>query len=216
MNRKGNIILIPNIKIHSRHYSYMAKSFIDIDMSTLKIYSKREKKFFFNFLLKFFICALLIWILQCHYNILESQKRYDILGLGAKRSLAECKDAIKQKNKGLKCYDQQDIIEINLESNNDQKEIEYNMSIEKGNEIEETEKNKKVEVNERILGICKNNLKLFLSFFAFLLSFSSCALYALNNITKNMSSIDYTVFHTLALSLISILFIYEKKKGKKI
>ncbi|CRG85562.1 fam-h protein, partial [Plasmodium relictum] len=92
---------ISNISVYPECNAYIAKGFITTDMSTLKIYNKKEKKNISNFSIKFFIFAFLIWILQCSntwssfrsWNYKNDSKH--ISNLGAKRSLAESEDVEK-------------------------------------------------------------------------------------------------------------------------
>ncbi|CRG85524.1 Plasmodium exported protein, unknown function, partial [Plasmodium relictum] len=136
------------------------------------MFSKREKKNILIFLIKTFTFILLIWILQCSNNwkffksLSYKNDLKNTLNLGVKRTLAQ-KDIIKEKSEKPKFCDL-GIIETNIESRSDQRKIGKKIDIEQvdennmeqRNEIETKEKNKKVKLNERILGKCKDNLKL--------------------------------------------------------
>ncbi|CRG84954.1 fam-h protein [Plasmodium relictum] len=216
MNKKNNIILISNYRMHPRYYSHLSKSFITTDMLTLKIYSKRENKNILYFLIKFFIFTFLIWISQCsnNWNTYETwnyeNNLKNILNLGDKRALAESNDTIKQK-KGLQCHGQQGMMTINLESNNEQIEIEQNLNAEHEDEIETKEKNKKVKLTEKILSKCKNNLKLVASSFAFFSSLFLVSLIIASQFTYNVPFHNFFyVLPSLSLVIISIILTHER------
>ncbi|CRG84862.1 fam-h protein [Plasmodium relictum] len=216
MNRKNNIILIPNFRIHPRYYSHVTKGFNGTHISTLEIYCKREKKNILYFLINFFIFTLSIWILQCSNNW-DSCKSWNYknklnntLNLVAKRSLAENDCAIKQKEGSSQCYNQKDMMTINLEQRNEQNEIEQNMNVEPECEIETKEKNKKEKFNRGILYKCKNNLKLASLLLSILLSLSSFSSYLVGMFTfTGIQEIELFLFASSFL-IVSTILIYER------
>ncbi|CRG84692.1 fam-h protein [Plasmodium relictum] len=219
MNRKSNTI--KNINVYPRHYSHISKDFITTDMSTIKIYHKKEKKYALDFVTKFFIFALLTWMLQCSNNCnICATWNYEnnlksILNLGAKRLLTESNDTIKQK-KGLQCYEQHGMMTINLEPSDEQNEIEQNINVEQENEIETKEKYKKVKFNERISDKCVNNFKTISLILAFLMSFISFVLSPLL-IKYYIKGLRSSIFILCNLSSIIFLIflIYEEIKIKR-
>ncbi|CRG84708.1 fam-h protein [Plasmodium relictum] len=219
MNKKSNSI--KNVDAYPRYYPLTSRIFITTDISTVKIYYKKEKKYSLYFVIKFFILSLLIWILQCSNNWntcgtwnYENNLK-SILNLGAKRSLSESYDTIKQK-KGLQCYEQQDTMTINLEPNNEQSEIEKNLDAEQENEIETKEENEKVKFNERISDKCVNDFKTISLILAFLMSLSSFVLSPI--ITKHyIPELKSSIFILCNLSFIifSIFLLHEEIKKKR-
>ncbi|CRG85158.1 fam-h protein [Plasmodium relictum] len=214
MNKKNNIILISNFRMHPKHYSHVTKGFNDTYIPTLKIYSKREKNNILYFLIKFFILTLSIWMLQCSNNW-DSCKSWNyknklnnILDLGYGRLLTECDDITKQTEIKLKSCEQQDIIEARLESWTEQSQMDKNVDVEQGNKIETTEKNKKVK--EGILDRCKNNLKLISLFIAIILLLSSFSLFLANQYIyfKYIEIISF--LFTLSFLIISTLLTCER------
>ncbi|CRG85204.1 fam-h protein [Plasmodium relictum] len=216
MNRKNNIIIISNFRMHPRYCFRVAKGFNDTYVSTLKIYSKREKKNILYYLIKFFILTLSIWIFQFsnNWDFCKSwnnkNKLNNILDLGSGRSLAECNDLKKQTKSELKFCEQQDIIEAHLESRNEQNIIDENVDIEQGNEIDTKEKNKKVNFKERILDNCKNNLKLVALFFVILLSLSAISLHLISYYMYKNTRKPKLFLFTLSFLIISILLTCER------
>ncbi|CRG84695.1 Plasmodium exported protein, unknown function [Plasmodium relictum] len=186
------------------------------------MFSKREKRNILNFFIKTFTFILLIWILQCSNNwkffksLSYKNDLKNTLNLGVKRTLAQ-KDITKETSEKPKFCDL-GIIETNIESRSDQRKIGKKIDIEQvdekdmeqGNEIETKDENKKVKLNERILGKCKDNLKLFSSSFAIFLSIFS--------LIYNKMPIDIyiilpyldVVLMTLSLLIISIILIQER------
>ncbi|CRG84767.1 fam-h protein [Plasmodium relictum] len=215
MNRKKNIDLIFNFRMHSRYYSHVTKGFNDTYIPALNIYSKRKKKNALYFPIKFFIFTLSIWILQ-YSNNWDSCKSLNhknglnnILNLGDKRSLAENNDSIKQKE-GLQCYIQEGMMTINLEPRNEQSKIEQNINVEPKYEKETMEKNEKIKFSEGILYKCKNNLKLVSLFLAIFLSLSSFSLFLLNHLDySELYDVDLVLF-TLSSLIVSTILIYER------
>ncbi|CRG99574.1 fam-h protein [Plasmodium relictum] len=222
MDMKSNNI--SNIGVYPEYHTHIAKVFITTDMSTLKIYNKKEKKNIIYFSINFFIFSLLIWILQCS-NTWDSFRSWNykndsksVLNLGAKRSLVESEDVEKQAHKRLKFYNEQDIIRENLESESEKNEIEGKIDSEKGNEIETIEKSKIEKFKERILGRCQNYLKLIFLVITFLLSSSSLALIIDDYIKPNALGFSYAIMlaNISVLIFSSILFSDQiKKKYKK-
>ncbi|CRG84686.1 fam-h protein [Plasmodium relictum] len=223
MNRKSDSIL--NIRMHPMFYYHVSEGFITTDISTLKLYSKREKKNILYFLMKFFLFTFLIWILQYSNNWVSYKSRNqgnslkNVLNLGYERSLAESNNTIKQTKEGLNYYDQQNILETYLESRNEQNEIEENIDVEQENEIKTKEKNKKVSFNKSILGTCKSNLKLVLFSLFFFMPFSSFMISLISLISSNFYD-EKTYMATFLLSNISIIIfaiylIYEQINIKR-
>ncbi|CRG84083.1 fam-h protein [Plasmodium relictum] len=216
MNRKNKIIFISNFRMHPRYYSYVTKGFNDTYVSTLKIYNKRGKKKILYFLIKFFILTLSIWILQCSNNW-DSCKSWNyknklnnISDLGYGRSLAECSDTTKQTKSELKFCEQQDMIEEHLEVWDKQSQIDENVDVEQGSEIETKEKNKKVKFKERILDKCKNNLKLASLFLSISLLLSSFSLYLVEIFTDEYIENIKLFLFTLSFLITSTVLTYER------
>ncbi|CRG85077.1 fam-h protein [Plasmodium relictum] len=220
MIRKSNLMW--NICVNSGYYSHIAKDYIAEDISNSKIYNKKEKKNIFNFFTNFFIFAFLIWILQCSNNWNSCKTWHhendlkNVLNLGDKRSLAENKGVIKQRNEGLKLYEEQDIIELNLDLENGKMGIEENMDVEQENEQEIKEKNKKLKLKENILGKCKNYLKLISLSILFLLSFCSLILILIDYAHPNLSRFVWIMRSSeVSVLIFSILILYEQIKKKR-
>ncbi|CRG84991.1 fam-h protein [Plasmodium relictum] len=218
MNRKSNAI--KNIIVYPIYYSHIAKGFITTDISNIKMYHKKEKKYALHFVIKFFIFSLLIWVLQysnnwdfCRsWNYENNLKNVSILG--TKRSLAENKDKITKK-KGLKLCEQQDIITVNFQPYDEQSEIEQDIDVEQENEIQTKEKNGKVKFNERISDKCINNFKIISLILAFNISFASLTLTIVSLLGGNTISPDYVfILSNLSLIIYTIFLIYEKIKKK--
>ncbi|CRG84936.1 fam-h protein [Plasmodium relictum] len=215
MNKKNNIILISNYMMYPRYYYNVAKGFITTDVSTLKIYSKREKKNILYFLIKFFIFTLSIWMLQCSYNW-DSCRSWNykndsknILDLGSKRSLAESSDPIKQTKRTLKSWEH-DTKEVRLESKNELNETKKNIDVEQGNEIVTKEKSNKVKCNEKILSKCKSNIKLIFSSLAFFLSLLIFILFILSMSFYISLPISFPILLPLSLVIISTILTQER------
>ncbi|CRG84984.1 fam-h protein [Plasmodium relictum] len=214
MRRKSNIIW--NVCINSRYYSRIAKDYIIKDMSTLKIYNKKERKNILNF----FMFTFLIWILQCsnNWNSCRSwhcENDLNVLNLGEKRSLAENKGITKQRNEGLKLHEEQDIIEVNLDLDNKKIGIEEDIDTKQENEQEE-KKNKKLKLKESILGKCRNYFKLTTLSIIFLLSFSSLITIVIDYINPTLHTI--LLFYTLSkisILIFSTLILYEQIQKKR-
>ncbi|CRG94058.1 fam-h protein [Plasmodium gallinaceum] len=223
MNKKNNIFLIPNINKYTGYYSHLDKNFITAYMSTSNINMKKEKRNILNFLINFFIFILLIWILQCFNNCdscsLWNNKRdlKSVINVDIKRSLAESKNTTEQISEELKCYKEKDTIEIDLNSRNDQREMEENIEVELKNELETMKDNEKVKTSEGILQFCKGCLKIVSLSIAFILSFCSSVLITAESphfgpkTPYDRSNIhSLTILTNLSLMIISIILIHER------
>ncbi|CRG84963.1 fam-h protein [Plasmodium relictum] len=218
MNKKNNIILISNYRKRPIYCSHVAKSFTTTDMSTSKIYTKREKKNVLYFFIKFFVFTLSIWILQC-FNNWDSCKFWNykndlnILDLVSKRSLAENYDTIKQTKSKLG-LGEQGTIEAHLETKNEQSGIKQNIDVEKGNEVVTKDRNNKVKCNKKILSKCRSNIKLISSSFAFFLSFFLFILSIIGQFTFIPFTNYFFLLLPLSLVINSIILTHERTEIK--
>ncbi|CRG84733.1 fam-h protein [Plasmodium relictum] len=216
MRRRSNFIW--NICVNSGYYSYIGEDCIVKDMSASKIYNKKEKKYTLNF----FIFTFLIWILQCsnNWNSCRSWNHEsdlkNVLNLGDKRSLAENKGIIKQRSEGLKLYEEQDIIEVNLDLENKQIGIGENIDAKQENEQEEKGENKKLKLKESILEKCKNNFKLVLLSILFILSFISLIFILIDYFDLDLQRFLWVIRSSkISILILSFLTLYEQIKKKR-
>ncbi|CRG85111.1 fam-h protein [Plasmodium relictum] len=210
MNRKKNVI--SNIVLYLRYHSLVAKDFLITYMPTLKIYNKEEKKKVFNYLTRFLMFTFLLVSFRS-WNYENELK--NVLNLGIKRSLTENKNMEMQSKEGSNFCEHVVVTEETLESWNEQNAIRGSIDAKEGNEIDIKEKNQKVKLNERILGICKNNFKLITFSIVFILSICSfmfAVLYATNSVNIYLPIYELS---SLSILIISILLAYEEIKIKR-
>ncbi|CRG85017.1 fam-h protein [Plasmodium relictum] len=213
---------ISNISAYPEPYPHVYKGYITIDMSTRKIYNKKEKKYISYFLIKFFLFTLLIWILQCFNNwdscrwLNYKNEKTNKLILGAERSLAENNDKVKQRKEELKCSAPHVIVKTDLEPKYEQVEMGEYIDTEQGDEIETKKENKEETHNEKKLGKYSNISKAYSLFFSFVLSLASFLLSIVYLITKN-EEIYSVIFICVNLSIIIylILLTFEEIKKRK-
>ncbi|CRG85256.1 fam-h protein [Plasmodium relictum] len=219
---KGRCNNISNTSIYPEYYFLIAKEFITTDISTIKIYNKKDKKYTLNFPIIFFIFALLICVLQCYNNgdsfrsCNYKNNLKNVLNLGFKRSLAESNDRKIQTNEEFKFCKQESLKKTNLESRKEESGIKKNIYLEEGNDIETIEKSEKVKFNERVSKMCINNLKLILSSFTFPLSLISLILSIkfIGNIDSILGPLAYLLIN-LSIVIHLILLIQEKIEKKR-
>ncbi|CRG85287.1 fam-h protein [Plasmodium relictum] len=220
MNRGQNVIL--NISLYLGYYSLVAKNFFTTDMSTLKIYNKKEKKKVLNYIMRFFMFIFLLWVSQCSDNGVSfiswnyENELKNVLNLGIKRSLTENKNMEMQAKEGSNFCEHVVVTEETLESWNKLNNIGESVDAKEGNEIEIEKKNQKVKSNERILGICKNNFKLIILSLALLLSIFSFTFAVIYMTSYNLSiHLPIFEFSIIPILIIAIFLAYEEVKIRR-
>ncbi|CRG84694.1 fam-h protein [Plasmodium relictum] len=220
MNRKINSI--SNISAYPGLYFHVYKSYITTDMSAIKIYNKKEKKYALYFFIKLFVFSFLIWVLQCSDNLYSSRSwNYDndlknVLNLGAKRLLAEKVYKIGQGKEKLKFCEQKCIVETELEQRNGQEEIEKYINEEQESEIEEKNGDEdEVKYSEKTLGKHNINPKSCSLYSASILSFASFILFIIYVyiIDPEIQRVGFLCIN-LSILIFSVNLIMEEIKTK--
>ncbi|CRG85583.1 fam-h protein [Plasmodium relictum] len=241
MNSKSNAIL--NFNAYRGYCSNVHKDFVIADISTLKVYDKRQKKYILIFFIKFFIYILLIWILQCFNNWYSSRSgNYKnnlkiILCLGAKGSLIEGNNTISEVNEGLEHCEQmvkgenfkldnkinkvENSSYVKLENKKNHTKVEEVNKIditdvELGKEIKANEKNKK-GISPKNFLIFKDKYETIAAYFIIFLIFCILVLLIITLSTTHLDLHNWVIllFYILSLTLAILLFYEIKKKEQQ-